>query len=673
MTKPKIKLKDRLLQLAVIVASAGLALLVVHQVSFLHQGELFIDDIRVAAGTPQEPQSKDILILGLTEDTLAKFPYRSPVDRAFLTTLLEKMEENGARAVGLDILFDQDTEEDKDDQLKKAIRDVKIPLVISFTDKDEVVNSDQKERLAEYVPLSTQVYADIVKGDDGTIRQIYPGEKLPTGEYRYGFARGLLHKLGGETPDQVLDMVWHGRPDSKSLPFEMREAHFIPILAATQPAVLREAVQGKIVLVGSWESLNDRHRTPFAVVEREKTRASTGDVLDDVANQATRPGIEIIAHQISQLLEGRRAQHLSLVQEFIFILVFAALGGILGGLEIGVAWRVASGAVVLGLLWAGGWYLFNYTHFMVALVSPTIGLAMALWGAESLTGREAKKQREFIQGAFSRYLSPKVVDQLVADPTKLRLEGEQKEMTFLFTDLADFTKFAEKMNSTELATLLNIYLDGMVAVVQSHDGTVDKFIGDAIFAIFNAPLDQEDHCERAVRCALDIDKFSEAFRQENYEKEGYKLGITRVGINTGQAVIGNFGSTKRQEYTALGDAVNTASRLEGVNKQFGTRLCVSQTTYEQCKHVKFRPIAVIAPKGKSEFLPIYEPLSDERAESEFIRGYMDAYGRCERKEDGALQMFDKLFEAEPEDGPTNLHRNRLMANEVGVAFALTEK
>lgn len=652
MTKPKLKLKDRLLQIVVIVAATAIALLLTNYVSFLTAAEQFMDDLRIATFRPPEPQSDKIIILAINEDTLSRFPYRTPVDRKFIADTLKLLEERQVKAIALDVLLDQDTEPEKDDLLKETIRNLKVPLTISFTDDPDIENETQLETLNDYVPAENQVRAELPTDADTTVRSIFPGEKSGDGTWRDGFARGLLKKIGVETPPVKVDMVWHGAETVEQEPFPTYPSH---LLARLPPALFKD----KIVLFGSVESLNDRHRTPLAAAY--------------AGNKGKLAGIEIHAHAISQLLEGRKMLRLSLPQEILFVFVFAIIGGILGGMEMGTAWRISGAVAAVGAIWAGGFLLYKYTAFMTVLVSPTIGHVLALWGAESLTGREAKKQREFIQGAFSRYLSPKVVNQLVEDPSKLHLEGEQKEMTFIFTDLADFTKFAEKMNSKELASLLNIYLDGMVAVVESHDGTVDKFIGDAIFAIFNAPLDQPDHCERAVRCALDIDKFSEAFRKEHYEKAGLKLGITRVGVNTGQAVIGNFGSSKRQEYTALGDPVNTASRLEGVNKQFGTRLCVSQTTYQQCKNIKFRPIAVIAPKGKSEFLPIYEPLSEERAQSDFIKGYMEAYGRCERKEEGALDMFHKLYETDPDDGPTNLHRNRLLANEVGVAFALTEK
>src|SRR5262249_33575054 len=156
---------------------------------------------------------------------------------------------------------------------------------------------------------------------------------------------------------------------------------------------------------------------------------------------------------------------------------------------------------------------------------------------------------------------------------------------------------SETLESRELAALLNRYLDGVTGCVLRYDGLVDKFVGDAVFAIFNAPIDLSNHATLAVRCAMDMERFATAFAAEQ-KALGLPFGITRIGVHTGVAVIGNFGSSTRFNYTATGDAVNLASRLEGLNKHFHTRLMVSDSTVALCPSIDFRPIADVTVKGK---------------------------------------------------------------------------
>jgi class 3 adenylate cyclase len=309
---------------------------------------------------------------------------------------------------------------------------------------------------------------------------------------------------------------------------------------------------------------------------------------------------------------------------------------------------------------------------MIALVTPSFAFAAAMWGAEAVTGHEARLQKVYIQGVFSRYVSPKVVHQLLSDPKRLSLEGERREMTFLFTDVAGFTTLSEGVESHQLAQVLNNYLEGMCQVILKYDGTVDKFIGDAVFAIFNAPTDQLDHAERAVRCALDLDHFAEQFRAEQ-NAAGVPFGITRIGIHSGPATVGNFGSHARTEYTALGDAVNTASRLEGLNKFFGTRICVSEMTRAHCDGLPFRPIGLVVVKGKTHALGINEPLSEERASADYIARYRHAYARLESGAEESLALFEALYAENPYDGCVAVHVERLRAGTRSTEIAMTEK
>ena len=262
---------------------------------------------------------------------------------------------------------------------------------------------------------------------------------------------------------------------------------------------------------------------------------------------------------------------------------------------------------------------------------------------------------------------------MVADPSRMSLAGERREMTFLFSDIADFTTMSEKIEAGELARLLNGYLDGMTGIVLKHGGMVDKFIGDAVFAIFNAPIDLPDHASKAVRCMLEMDDFCEAYRRQQKEAHGIGLGFTRIGVHTGVAVIGNFGSHARFTYTASGDAVNTAARMEGINKYLGTRLCVSGVTRALCTGIAFRPVASAVLKGKTEALPLWEPLHDGALSPAFLEAYGIAYDRLAQGRPEAVDMFDDLLKAQPEDPCVNLHIGRMRKGDPGIDMVMTEK
>ncbi|MFM8800730.1 MAG: adenylate/guanylate cyclase domain-containing protein, partial [Tagaea sp.] len=205
-----------------------------------------------------------------------------------------------------------------------------------------------------------------------------------------------------------------------------------------------------------------------------------------------------------------------------------------------------------------------------------------------------------------------------------------------------------------------------------YGGTVNQFTGDAIYAMYNAPREQPDHPRKALMSALGIDAFSERFRAEERAK-GVDFGVTRIGVHTAEANVGNFGSTERFEFKALGDAVNTAARLEGLNKYFGTRILVTQQTKDFCSDIPFRKVGGVIVKGKTEPIHVYEPLSPARANDAQTASYNAAYDLMREKSPEALAAFEKHCADFPDDSLAQYHVERLRKGEQGDVFAMAEK
>jgi adenylate cyclase len=271
----------------------------------------------------------------------------------------------------------------------------------------------------------------------------------------------------------------------------------------------------------------------------------------------------------------------------------AALGGLMLILPIPLA----------GIAYQQGWW--------VPVVLPEAGiLAVAILGLLFNYSSEGR-QKKFIKNAFRQYLSPQVIEQLIRHPEQLKLGGQRKVLSIFFSDLQGFTSISERLDPEELTAMLNDYLSAMTEIIHQQQGTVDKYEGDAIIAFWNAPLEVPDHALRAVRAALLCQARLDEMRPEFRKRTGHDLYM-RIGINTGAAVVGNMGSHQRFDYSMLGDAVNLAARLEGVNKQFGTWTMVSSSTREAAgPAISMRELGRVAVVGRKEAVVVFEPLPDQ--------------------------------------------------------------
>lgn len=634
---------------AIVAVLAAFAATMALRIGFLEHLEVVTRDIRVATAAPM-PQQKDIVIAGLTEETVTQFAYRSPVDREFLANLIKTLEAKGARVIGVDVLFDQPTEPAKDELLKKTIRETKTPLFISYSNSKNVVNDDQLAYLNDFVPERLRAGANLARDPfDDSVRWIFPGETEPG--MPLGFVRKAVALLGIKTPNTQPEIAWRPRPDSETPAFPLYPSHTIAFLPD-------EWFKGKIVLIGAVLSITDRHRTPLAVV--------------DDGDEGNMPGIAVMAHGISQVLDGRSVDRLKPGFEIAITVMFALIGVGLGVLKKGAAFSFSVGGVLIALYIAVAMVGYSRGIPLIPVIAPTIALMLSLWLMDVLIGGAERKQRQFIQGAFSRYVSPAVVDQLVDDPTALSIKGDRREVTFIFTDIASFTTLSEGLTSEKLSEVLNAYLDGACAIILKYQGTIDKFIGDAIMAIFNAPIAQPDHAERAVKCALELDVYAEAFKKEQ-NAAGIPIGVTRIGIHTGIATVGNFGSATRMDFTALGDTVNTAARTEGVNKYFGTRICVTEESVSACPNLKFRPIGDVVLKGKTKPVGLFSPVSEADAATNVTADYMAAYALLKAEDPQGIEAFKALSVQYPDDAIIAYHGRRIAAGATSTLIVLEDK
>lgn len=356
---------------------------------------------------------------------------------------------------------------------------------------------------------------------------------------------------------------------------------FEMMMTGDTTAVFRDAV----VLVGyTAVDLFDLKPTPFS---------------------ANYPGVEVHATVYDNLMTGTGIQRPGeSVPVAVTILLALAIGTVMVAVP-SVGGSIAAGAVLI-IGYAGAVFLlFNNGIWMDTAAPVSAGVAALLSGTVEAYFR-ANRQKKFLRSAFGQYLSPEVVAQVVKNPSVLTLGGERRVMTAFFSDVQGFTGISEKLEPEGLVTLLNHYLTAMTDIILKWGGTVDKFEGDAIVAFWGAPVPMTDHAERACRAAMEC-QAAHGHLNDELEKLGFPRLTTRIGLSTGPMVVGNMGSEKRFDYTIMGDSVNLASRLEGVNKVYGTRLIVSGSTAEAAPALQFLLLDSVRVVGQTRPVALHTP------------------------------------------------------------------
>ncbi len=283
---------------------------------------------------------------------------------------------------------------------------------------------------------------------------------------------------------------------------------------------------------------------------------------------------------------------------------------------------------------------------------------------------EGLRDRQRIRDLFGRYVPKEVAERVLRDPKGVSLAGEKREVSLIFSDLQGFTSLAETMPPEAVVKLLNAYFEAVCRIIIDHGGIIVDFIGDAVFAMFGAPENQPDHAARALAAAIDLDRFATQFAAAQ-RAAGVALGQTRLGVHTGVATVGNVGSPDRLKYSATGDVVNTSSRLEGANKNFGTRILASAETLRQAGGVASRSVGEIVLKGRSEALAVCEVFAN--GPPDWLERYHTAYRQLSDGAPGALAAFADLARDTPEDGVVRFHYGRLQSGLTSAVVELTEK
>jgi adenylate cyclase len=292
-------------------------------------------------------------------------------------------------------------------------------------------------------------------------------------------------------------------------------------------------------------------------------------------------------------------------------------------------------------------------------LTPSVA-AVAVFVIASVTSFAVTQRREgLVRRRFEQHLAPAVVQRIVEHPSLVKLTGERREVTSLFTDVEGFTAMTHRADPEDLVAVLDSYFEGISAMVFEHGGMVDKIVGDAAHALFNTPLDLDDHPRRAVECAIAIRSWTESYRRLP-APAAIGFGRTRIGVETGQAIVGDVGLHSKLDYTAHGDAVNAAARFEAANKELGSAICVGPAATARCDADMFRPLGTIKVQGRDEPLAVFEPWPVDAA-PDWRERYLRAFELADRHPMRAAALFERLAVERRGDAVARVMAERLRA------------
>ena len=669
----------RRLRAAILVAVTGfLVTLALDALGLVERLELIAVDARYASGVGRKAPSAEIVVAWIDQESLeylagsASFPW----PRSVYTEVLEYLRSCGAVAVGFDLLFDQSVSPGDDRAFGEALAgrpdNALVCKLVGF--REGGANEEETARYAARALPEIALPAD-VPTERGVV---LPLPEIERGAARLGFANvaadaDKVHRrydlVRGIPPAAVqasfaLATVLAARPDfdvaaatrdgaRKLLNFRGPEFTFAPVkfvnilesindvAAGNAPRYPAERFANRIVLVGIHaDGLEDIHPTPLS---------------------RSFPGVELHATAIDNLLRGDWLRELG-GAPWLALGASALATGVVFALP-GVAVPLVVLLVLLGLGIAASMFAWS-ALLVVPIAAPLLAgsgsASLAFVWRVAIEGRQKRQMKR----AFQSYLAPEVLAEVLRSPDQVALGGASREVTLFFTDLAGFTGLAEHSAPQELVAFLNDYFTRMCEPVLAERGVIDKFIGDAIMAIFGAPLPSDDHPVRAVRAALAARQVSEAIAGE-LRAAGRPVIETRIGVHSGPAVVGNMGSSARFDYTAIGDTVNLASRLEGANKAFGTAILVSEDCWSRIGGtILGREVGRVGVKGRAAPITVHEPIATVELATPGQRDLATTHARAVAAaragdRDAARNAFGKVLALRPDDGLTQLWLRQL--------------
>jgi len=673
-----------LLQLCLTICCVSLVAAIVgggYYYGFFQRADNFLYDLHFKWRGDQAPSDRITLVLMDQKSAVDLERRQGSWSRRHLARAIENLNRAGAVVIGIDLIFSSPSPDPQDDLILTAAIQSGGNVVlarISSSHGKEITALDRFQ-----AAMTGDGFIDVPLDVDNILRKVrfFNARRLPDGslelvpsfslelarvfyniEFIPDFSGKEFFTLGSQS-DTVLTLPY----PELLINFGGNYAAFpsISFVDAVNNHFDPAAVNGKIVLIGS--SLvfeKDFFSTPYSRFTRppQALTAKFGQVETGILGDKDL-GISCHAWATETILSKRFISKRPR-REVLIGTLLAGLGGLVFYLPV-VGIFGSTLILITGLLGATG---LSHHLFMQNLTWMEIAPLLAVWSLQFVMGATLQKsvQRKkslMITDLFGKYLAPDVVKELLKDEQSDRLEGRHCDITVLFSDLRGFTSLAEKLGPAQTGNLLNAYFDVMIPLVFKRQGTLDKLIGDAIMAFFGAPLDIEDHPDAAARCALAMLAAIATLRQQDIPGAA-KLDLG-VGLNTGRAIVGNLGSQQFRDYTVIGDAVNLASRLESLNKVYGTHIIISESTAVQIQdRYRLRKLDTVQVIGKDTPVMIYELLASiEEADGtlEDLAALYEAGLRhyTRRNWSRALTHFQDALVRCPGDQPSQLLIHRI--------------